>query len=71
MVKAQYDGKRAIRESVLDGLELRLIGPHRGGRVVAVAGDAARFAKQLEKHGRVKLIPLEKLDLLARGLARK
>ena len=38
---------------------------------VAVAGDAARFAKQLEKHGRVKLIPLEKLDLLARGLARK
>jgi zinc protease len=38
---------------------------------VAVAGDAARFGKQLGKHGRVKMIPLEKLDLLARGLERK
>ncbi len=29
------------REGVLGGLELRSIGPHRGGRVVAVAGDAS------------------------------
>src|SRR4051812_30314239 len=28
-----------LRESVLSSLDWRLIGPHRGGRVVAVAGD--------------------------------
>jgi len=29
----------SIRESLLNSLDWRLIGPHRGGRVVAVAGD--------------------------------
>lgn len=29
-----------ITESVLESLNFRLVGPHRGGRVVAVAGDA-------------------------------
>src|SRR5687767_4121702 len=32
---------RTVQDAVLDSLEWRLIGPHRGGRVVAVAGDAA------------------------------
>ncbi len=30
-----------LRESLLDSLHWRLIGPHRGGRVVAVAGDVS------------------------------
>lgn len=30
-----------IRDAILDSLHWRLIGPHRGGRVVAVAGDVA------------------------------
>ena len=30
---------QAIRDALLDSLDFRLIGPHRGGRVVAVAGD--------------------------------
>jgi len=30
-----------VRESALQSLDWRLIGPHRGGRVVAVAGDAS------------------------------
>lgn len=33
---------KAIREALLDSLDFRLIGPHRGGRVVAVAGDPVR-----------------------------
>src|SRR5437868_2806024 len=28
-----------VRDAILDSLNWRLIGPHRGGRVVAVAGD--------------------------------
>ena len=32
---------RTLRERLLGSLEWRLIGPHRGGRVVAVAGDVA------------------------------
>ena len=31
-----------IRQQLLDNLEWRCIGPHRGGRVVAVAGDVSR-----------------------------
>jgi photosystem II stability/assembly factor-like uncharacterized protein len=30
---------QAIRDALLESLDFRLIGPHRGGRVVAVAGD--------------------------------
>ena len=30
-----------IRRQLLDNLEFRSIGPHRGGRVVAVAGDVS------------------------------
>ena len=32
---------QALRESLVNSLEWRCIGPHRGGRVVAVAGDAS------------------------------
>ena len=31
----------SLRQELLDSLEFRCIGPHRGGRVVAVAGDAS------------------------------
>ena len=30
-----------VRQAVLSSLKYRLIGPHRGGRVVAVAGDVS------------------------------
>ena len=35
------DNTQVIRRQLLDNLEFRCIGPHRGGRVVAVAGDAS------------------------------
>src|SRR5919201_4593406 len=41
MVAASEESAPSIRESLLDSLQWRLIGPHRGGRVVAVAGDVS------------------------------
>src|SRR5690242_20732652 len=38
-VPSQSLSVASTKERVLNGLEWRLIGPHRGGRVVAVAGD--------------------------------
>ena len=39
----KHSGMRAeIQRQMLDSLEWRCIGPHRGGRVVAVAGDVAQ-----------------------------
>ncbi len=38
---ASQDPIQSIREQLLDNLEFRCIGPHRGGRVVAVAGDVS------------------------------
>ena len=38
-MSAAHDASTSLRESLLHSLEWRLIGPHRGGRVVAVAGD--------------------------------
>ncbi|MDP9364602.1 MAG: glycosyl hydrolase [Chloroflexota bacterium] len=41
--RAAVDGAGgSVRERVLGSLDWRLIGPHRGGRVVAVAGDPSR-----------------------------
>ena len=36
------DMRNEIRKQLLDNLEWRCIGPHRGGRVVAVAGDVSQ-----------------------------
>ncbi|MCY4020245.1 MAG: glycosyl hydrolase [Chloroflexi bacterium] len=41
MNESSTDATQAIRQQLLDNLEFRCIGPHRGGRVVAVAGDAS------------------------------
>ncbi len=42
MSDAPSEATLAIRKRILDKLEWRCIGPHRGGRVVAVAGDVSR-----------------------------
>ena len=41
MKQSARHNTQAIRRQMLDSLEFRCIGPHRGGRVVAVAGDAS------------------------------
>ncbi len=41
MVSTSQASAPSIRESLLGSLQWRLIGPHRGGRVVAVAGDVS------------------------------
>ena len=41
MNESSTDNTQVIRSQLLDNLEFRCIGPHRGGRVVAVAGDAS------------------------------
>ena len=38
---SEKDAAQVIRQQLLDNLEFRCIGPHRGGRVVAVAGDVS------------------------------
>jgi len=38
---ASQDPIQSVRQQLLDNLEFRCIGPHRGGRVVAVAGDVS------------------------------
>ncbi len=42
MTAANTERSGEIRQQLLEKLAWRCIGPHRGGRVVAVAGDAAR-----------------------------
>src|SRR5881628_1729119 len=41
MTSGEQPGAPALRESLLSSLEWRCLGPHRGGRVVAVAGDVS------------------------------
>ena len=41
MNESSTDATQVIQRQLLDNLEFRCIGPHRGGRVVAVAGDAS------------------------------
>ena len=41
MNETSKDNIRSIRKQLLEKLEWRCIGPHRGGRVVAVAGDVS------------------------------
>ena len=41
MSETSRDHTGTIRKRLLDKLEWRCIGPHRGGRVVAVAGDVS------------------------------